>query len=67
MLVSILIGAQLLETFLRVVSWADYMHFSIYVNDMPLQVSSSCLLQFTDDTALICCGNSFGGGGFMYE
>ena len=34
--------------------------FLIYVNDMPLQVSSGHLLQFADDTALICCGNSFG-------
>ena len=26
---------------------------------MPLQISSGHLLQFTDDTALICSGNSF--------
>ena len=32
--------------------------FLIYVNNMPLQVRHSCLLQFTDDTCLICCGQS---------
>ena len=32
--------------------------FLIYVNDIPLQVSSDHLLQFADDTALICCGSS---------
>ena len=26
---------------------------------MPLQISSGHLLQFADDTALICSGNSF--------
>ena len=30
----------------------------IYVNDMPLQVKHSCLLQFADDTCLICRGQS---------
>ena len=33
--------------------------FLIYVNDMPLQVSSGRLLQFADDTTLICSGDSF--------
>ena len=33
--------------------------FLVYVNDMPLQISSGHLLQFTDDTTLICTGNSF--------
>ena len=33
--------------------------FLIYVNDMPLQISSGHLLQFADDTALIRSGNSF--------
>ena len=32
--------------------------FLIYVNDMPLQVSNGCLLQFADDTCLICSGDS---------
>ena len=32
--------------------------FLIYVNNMPLQVRNSCLLQFADDTCLICCGQS---------
>ena len=32
--------------------------FLIYVNDMPLQVRHSCLLQFADDTCLICRGQS---------
>jgi len=30
----------------------------IYVNDMPLQVSRGYLLQFADDTRLICSGDS---------
>ena len=30
--------------------------FLIYVNDMPLQVSHGKLLQYADDTALICSG-----------
>ena len=33
--------------------------FLVYVNDMPLQISSGHLLHFADDTALICSGNSF--------
>ena len=33
--------------------------FLVYVNDMPLQISSGHLLQFADDTTLICSGNSF--------
>ena len=33
--------------------------FLIYVNDMPLQISSRHLLQFADDTALICSGKFF--------
>ena len=32
--------------------------FFIYVNNIPLQVRHRCLLQFTDDTCLICCGQS---------
>ena len=32
--------------------------FLVYVNNMPLQVRHSCLLQFADDTCLICCGQS---------
>ena len=32
--------------------------FLIYVNDMPLQVEHSSLLQFADDTYLICCDRS---------
>ena len=32
---------------------------SVYVNTMPLQVRHGMLLQFTDDTCLICCGDSF--------
>jgi len=31
--------------------------FQIYVNDMPVQVQHS-VLQFSDDTCLICCGDS---------
>ena len=34
--------------------------FLVYVNDMPLQISNGRLLQFADDTALICSGSSFG-------
>ena len=30
--------------------------FLIYVNNKLLQVRHSCLLQFADDTCLICCG-----------
>ena len=32
----------------------------VYVNDMPLQVQHSCLLQFADDTCLICLGDTPG-------
>ena len=32
--------------------------FLVYVNDMPLAVKQSCLLQFADDTCLICQGKS---------
>ena len=32
--------------------------FLIYANAMPLQVSRGCLLQFADDTCLICFGDS---------
>jgi len=32
--------------------------FLVYVNDMPSQVSHGCLLQFADDTCLICSGDS---------
>ena len=31
--------------------------FSIYVNDMPLQIQNASLLQFSDHICLICCGN----------
>ena len=31
--------------------------FLIYVNEMPSQVQHGCLLQFADDTCLICAGN----------
>ena len=31
--------------------------FLIYVNDMPLQVQNGPLLQFADDTCLICYGD----------
>ena len=34
--------------------------FLIYVNEMPSQVRHGCLLQFADDTCLICAGNSPG-------
>ena len=30
--------------------------FLIYVNDMPWQVKHGILVQFADDTCLICCG-----------
>ena len=30
----------------------------VYVNDMPLAVKHCCLLQFADDTCLICQGES---------
>ena len=33
--------------------------FLIYVNDMPDQVQHGVLLQFADDTCLICCGKSY--------
>ena len=33
--------------------------FLIYVNDMPSQVSHGKLLQYADDTALICSGTDF--------
>ena len=32
--------------------------FLIYVNDMPLQIRNGSLLQFADDTCLICCGHN---------
>lgn len=32
--------------------------FLIYVNNMPLQVQHGSLLQYADDTCLICCGNT---------
>ena len=32
--------------------------FLIYVNDLPSQVTSGLLLQYADDTTLICCGPS---------
>ena len=32
--------------------------FLIYVNSMPNQVKHGELLQFADDTCLICCGES---------
>jgi len=31
--------------------------FLIYVNDMPLQVKNEILVQFADDTCLICYGD----------
>ena len=31
--------------------------FLIYVNDMPLQIQNASLLQFADDTCLICYGD----------
>ena len=31
--------------------------FLIFVNDMPLQIRKWSLLQFADDTCLICCGD----------
>ena len=34
--------------------------FLIYVNEMPMQVSHGKLLQYADDTALICTGTSIG-------
>ena len=34
--------------------------FLIYVNEMPSQVRHGCLLQFADDTCLICAGDSPG-------
>ena len=32
--------------------------FLIHVNNMRLQVQHGSLLQFADDTCLICCGNT---------
>ena len=32
--------------------------FLVYVNEMPLKVQHSCLLQFADDTCLICAGDT---------
>ena len=32
--------------------------FLIYINDMPLQIQNGSLLQFADDTCLICCGQT---------
>ena len=32
--------------------------FFVYVNDMPLVVKHSCLLQFANDTCLVCQGGS---------
>ena len=32
--------------------------FLVYVNQMPSQVSNGCLLQFADDTCLICSSDS---------
>ena len=31
--------------------------FLVYVNDMPLQIQNRTLLQFADDTCLICFGD----------
>ena len=33
--------------------------FLIYVNEMPSIVKFGKLLQFADDTTLICCGSDF--------
>ena len=30
--------------------------FLVYVNDIPLAVKHGCLLQFADDTCLVCQG-----------
>ena len=30
----------------------------VYVNEMPLKVQHGCLLQFADDTCLICAGDT---------
>jgi len=30
----------------------------MYVNDLPFRVTSGLLLQYADDTTLICCGPS---------
>ena len=60
MLIFILIGVQSLKVFLRVVPWGPLL-FLVYINDMPLQISSGRLLQFADDTTIICSGNSFVG------
>ena len=32
--------------------------FLVYVNEMPLKVQYGCLLQFADDTCLICAGDT---------
>ena len=32
--------------------------FLVYVNEMPLKVQHGCLLQFADDTCLICAGDT---------
>ena len=32
--------------------------FLVYVNEMPLTVQHGCLLQFADDTCLICAGDT---------
>ena len=40
------------STFLRAVHWA--LLFLIYVNDLPSQVTGGLLLQYADDTTIIC-------------
>lgn len=34
--------------------------FLVYINEMPSQVSHGKLLQYADDTAMICLGTDFG-------
>jgi len=48
-----LIGEQCWVAFPRAVP----LLFLIYVNDMPLQVRNGILVQFADDTSLICYGD----------
>ena len=42
----------------RAVLWGLLL-FLIYVNEMPSQVCHGKLLQYADDTALICLGTDF--------
>ena len=50
-LISSLIGNQFWVVFHK-----EVLLFPIYMNKLPLQVTDGLLVQYADDTTLICCG-----------